>query len=174
MRKTHVIALVVASLVSTASFAGAQAATRAGAGAGRHAMGPGMGGRGARGMMRGITLTDAEKARLKEIHAKYATEGKSLRESLRPSMDAARTARQKGDTAAARAAFDRSKGDREKMRALAERERGEIRGALSAEQQKQFDANAQQFARRRAGGMKNGKGRRAPGGRRGRGVGQGS
>jgi Spy/CpxP family protein refolding chaperone len=117
--------------------------------------------------MRGVTLTDAEKARVKEIHAKYQTEGKSLWESLRPSMETVRAARQKGDTAAARAAFDRSKGDREKVRALMERERADIRGALTPEHQKQFDANAQELAKRRAEWEKNGNGRRG-----GRGVGR--
>jgi Spy/CpxP family protein refolding chaperone len=134
-----------------------------------------MGGRGARGMMRGITLTDAEKARVKEIHAKYQTEGKSLREALRPSMEAARTARQKGDTAAARAAFERGKADRDKVQALMVRERAEIRSALTPEHQKQFDANAQEFAKRRAEWDKNGNGgRRGPGGRHGQRAGQGA
>jgi Spy/CpxP family protein refolding chaperone len=159
MRKTRVFALVVASLVSTASIAGAQAPGRQGGGGGRHAMGAGMGA-GARGLMRGISLTEAEKARLKEIHVKYRAEGNTLRESLRPSMEAARAARQRGDTAAARAAFDRSKGAREKARALRERERAEIRGALTPEHQRQLDANVQQLEKRRADGAKQGKGKR--------------
>jgi Spy/CpxP family protein refolding chaperone len=119
-------------------------------------------------MLRGITLSDAEKARIKQIHEKYQTEGKGLRESLRPAMQEARAARQRGDTAAARAAFDRTKGDREKVRALMERQHAEIRAALSPENQKQFDVNAQELAKRRAEWAKNGKGKRGGwGGRRG-------
>jgi Spy/CpxP family protein refolding chaperone len=124
--------------------------------------------RGEHGMLRGITLSDAEKARIEQIHEKYRTEGQGLRESLRPAMQEARTARQRGDTAAARAAFDRTKGDREKVRALMEREHTDVRAALSPENQKQFDANAQDFAKRRAERAKNGKGEQGGwGGRRG-------
>jgi Spy/CpxP family protein refolding chaperone len=157
MRKTRIIALVVASLVSAASFAGAQAPVPD-AQAGRHAMGRGMeGGRGQRGLLQGIKLSDTEKARLKEIHTKYEPEQKQLRESLKPAMQEMRAARQKGDSVAARAAFDRSKDGRDKMKALADREHAEIRAALSPENQKQFDSNLQQLAQRRAEWEKSGK-----------------
>ena len=76
MRKNHVIALVVASLVSTASFAGAQARDVSEKG-GRHAMGHGMEGRrdGVRGaMLRGLNLSADEKAKVKEIRSRYAVE----------------------------------------------------------------------------------------------------
>ena len=167
MRKTRVLALVVASLVSTASFAGAQAPA-AGAKAGRHAMGRGMEGRrgGERGALRGLKLSDAEKAKVKEIHAKYAAEGKTLRESLKPTMQEARALRQKGDTAGLRALRDKNKPARDQMEALQVRQQAEIRAALSPENQKLFDANVQQLAKRRAEWAKNGKGG-IRGGRRG-------
>jgi Spy/CpxP family protein refolding chaperone len=131
------------------------------------------GGRGERGLLRGIKLSDAEQAKVKEIHGKYATEGKTLRESLRPAMEEARAARQKGDTAAARAVWDRNKEGRDRMKALMERERTEIRAALSPENQKQFDTNVQQLAQRRAEWEKNGKdGRRGEFRGRGRRPGQ--
>jgi Spy/CpxP family protein refolding chaperone len=164
MRKSRIIALVVASLVSTASFAGAQAPST-GAQAGRGAMGRGMqGGRGERGLFRGIKLSDTEKAKLKDIRARYAPEQKQLRESLKPAMQEARAARQKGDSVAARAAFARTKDGRDKMKALTDREQGEIRSALTPENQKQFDANVQRFAQRRAEWEKGG--RKGHGGRR--------
>ena len=157
MRKSRIIALVVASLVSTASFAGAQAPAP-GAQAGRGGMGRGMqGGRGERGLFRGIKLSDTEKAKLKVIRTKYAPEQKQLRESMKPAMQEARAARQKGDSVAAKAAFDRTKDGRDKMKALMDRERGEIRSALTPENQKQFDANVQKFAQRRAEWEKGGK-----------------
>ena len=173
MRKSRIIALVVASLVSTASFAGAQAPAP-GAQAGRGGMGRGMqGGRGERGLFRGIKLSDTElvmpanqgglklsdteKAKLKAIRTKYAPEQKQLRESMKPAMQEARAARQKGDSVAAKAAFDRTKDGRDKMKALMDRERGEIRSALTPENQKQFDANVQKFAQRRAEWEKGGK-----------------
>lgn len=167
MRKSRVFALVVASLVSSASFAQAQVAAP-GAKAERHEEHEGM--RGMRGMgeghgpLRGITLTDAEKAKLKEIHAKYATEAKSLRESLKPAMQEARAARQKGDTAGARAIRERNRSGRDQLEALHDRQVAEIRAVLTPEQQKQFDANLAEGARRRAELVKNGgkRGHRGP------------
>lgn len=150
MRKTRVIAFVVASLVSSASILGAQSPGGQGSGAGRHAMGGGMG-PGARGLMRGITLTDAEKARLKEIHAKYRAEGETLRDSLRDASDRAR----------------------EKVRVLRERERAEIRSALSPENQQQLDANVRQTENRRADRARRGEGKRGDNrGHRGRRAGR--
>jgi Spy/CpxP family protein refolding chaperone len=152
MGKTRVIALVVASLVSAASFAGAQAPA-AGAQTGRHAMerGARAGARGERGVLRGIKLSDTEKAKVQAVHSKYAAQAKSLRESMKPAMQEARAARQKGDTAAARAVLVRNKGTLDKMTALRASEQAEVRAALSAENQKQFDANVQQMSKRRAG-----------------------
>lgn len=157
MRKSRVIAVVVASLVSAASFAGAQAPAATAPGA-HQGMGRWMQGRrGERGLFKGIKLSDAEKASLKAVRTKYAPEQKQLRESMKPAMQEMRSARQKGDSVAARAAFDRTKDGREKMKALSDRERNEIRSALTPEHQKQFDANAQELAQRRAEWAKNGK-----------------
>ena len=117
--------------------------------------GPGRG-----GLLRGITLSDAEKARVKAVHAKYNAEAKSLREAMRPAMQDLRTARQNRDSAAVKAAWDKTAGDRQKLQALMQRERAEIRTALSAENQKTFDANAKQLEERRAERAKNGKGER--------------
>jgi Spy/CpxP family protein refolding chaperone len=163
MRKHRVIGFVVAALVSAASFAQAQTASP-NARSERRAEARGMEGRGGRagrgGLLRGITLSDAEKARVKQVHQKYSAEAKTLRESLRPAMESARAARQKGDTAGVKAAWSRTAGDREKLRALMDRERAEIRTALTAENQRLFDANVKQVEQRRA-EMKKGKGDRA-------------
>jgi hypothetical protein len=77
---------------------------------------------------------------------------------MKPVMQEARTLRQKGDTAGLRALWDRNKAGRDKMQALQVRQQAEIRSALSPENQKLFDANAQQLAKRRADWEKNGKG----------------
>ena len=171
MRRSHVIALVITTLVSSAATVQAQTpAQTQGARAEGRGLGRGMEGRPGRGaLLRGVKLSDAEKGRVKEIHAKYQTESEGLRESLRPAMESARAARQKGDTVAARAAFDRTKGDREKMRALKEREQSEIRAALTLENQKLFDARKAEMAQRRAEWSKDGAGRGAGhrGGRKG-------
>jgi Spy/CpxP family protein refolding chaperone len=167
MRKTRVLALVVASLVSTASFAGAQAPAARPQG-GRHAMGPGMEGRrGERGgALRGLKLSDAEKTKVQAINTKYAAEGKTLRESMKPAMQEARALRQKGDTAGLRALWDKNKGGRDQMQALQVRQQAEIRTALTPENQKLFDANVQKVEKRRAEWAKNGKAG-GHGGRRG-------
>ena len=159
MRKTRVLTLVVASLVSTASFAGAQAPATAPQ-AGRHAMGRGIEGRrgGERGELRGLKLSDAERASIKSINTKYAAEGKTLRSSMKPVMQEARTLRQKGDTAGLRALWDKNKASRDQMQALQVRRNAEIRSALSADNQKLFDANVARQDKRRAEHGKNGKG----------------
>jgi Spy/CpxP family protein refolding chaperone len=161
MRKTRVIGLVVASLVSVGSLAQAQASAPS-ARQERHAERRGVEGRQGRGgLFRGITLTDAEKAHVKQIREKYNAEAKPLRESMQPAMKDARAAREKGDTAAVKAAWDKTAGGREKLRALMDRERAEIRTALTPEHQKTFDANAKQMEQRRAEFGKHGKGDRA-------------
>ena len=151
MGKTRVIALVIASLVSTASFAGAQAPAQQGARQGRHAMERGArpGVRVERGLFRGIKLSDAEKAKLKDIHSKYAAQTKALREQMKPAMQEARAARQKGDTAAARSVLARNKGSFDKIAELRKNEQAEVRSALTPENQKLYDANVQQLAKRR-------------------------
>ncbi|MEO8562163.1 MAG: hypothetical protein ABI601_08825 [bacterium] len=167
MRKSRVIGFVVASLVSAASLAQAQTASP-NARQERRTEARGIEGRagrgGHRGVFRGITLSDAEKGRVKQVHTKYSTEAKALRESLRPAMQDARAARQKGDTAGAKVAWSRTAGDREKLRALMQREKAEIRTSLAPDNQRVFDANTKELEQRRAGMKKHGKGDRAGGG----------
>ena len=159
MRKSRVIGFAIVSLLTIGSVAQAQAVapgapqTRQQRG-GRHE-----GGRGR--LLRGIKLSDAEKARVKEIRGKYRTEAQALQQSLRPAMQDMRAARQKNDSVALKAAWDRSAGDRQKLEALMQRERAEIRTALTAEHQAQFDANVKQLEQRRAGRTKDRKGHRA-------------
>ena len=159
MRKSHVIGIAVISLLTVGPVAQAQTAAPGVPQARQQRAGRFERGRGR--LLRGIKLSDAEKARVKEIRGKYQTESKALRESLRPAMQEMRAARQKHDTVAMKAAWDRTTADRQKLDALMQRERAEIRTALTAEHQAQFDANAKQLEQRRAGRMKGGKGHRA-------------
>jgi periplasmic protein CpxP/Spy len=159
MRNSRVLALVVASLVSTASFAGAQAPATGQQG-GRHAMGRGIEGRRGGpggGALRGLNLSETEKAKIKAIRSKYDAEAKSLRESLKPTMQEALALRQKGDTAGMRALFEKNKPAHDQLQALQVRQQADIRAALSAENQKLFDAKVQEQAKRRAEFGKNGK-----------------
>ena len=157
MRKTRVIGLAIAAVLTVGTVAQAQSTT-APRQHQRHGAGRENGDRVRGGLLRGITLSDAEQARVKSIHAKYAAEAKSLRESLRPAMQNVRTARQQRDSVALKAAWDRTAGDRQKLQALMQRERAEIRAALSPENQKTFDANAKQLEQRRAEWSTKGKG----------------
>ena len=172
MRRNRVIGFAIAGILSLGTLAHAQSTTTQPKQQ-RHAIGRGVrGGQGRGLLLRGITLSDAEKSRMKEIHTKYRTEATSLRESLRPAMRELRAARQKHDSAAVKAAWEKTAGDREKLQALMQRERTEIRAALTPEHQKTFDANVKELEQRRA-EWKNGRGER--GGRagfRGRGVGR--
>ena len=152
MRKAHVIGIAIVSLLTAGSVAQAQTATPGAPQARQQRNGRVERGRGR--LMRGIKLSDAEKARVKEIRGKYQTETKTLRTSLRPAMQDMRAARQKHDTVAMKAAWDRTAADRQKLDALMQRERTEIRTALTPEHQTQFDANVKQLAERRAERMK--------------------
>ena len=146
MRTIRVIMLVVASVVSASVVQAQQGQPGAAIGrpAGERERGLAHGHDGLGGLMRGIKLSESERAKLKEIREKYKAEARPLRESMKPAMHEARAARQKGDTAAARAAWERTRTDRDRARLLMERALGETRAALSAEHQAQFDANVAQ------------------------------
>ena len=126
MKAFRIAALGVALLAGSAAIAGAQAAGAAPTQQG----GPGGqgGGRGFNRTMAGIELTDAQKAKLAEINAKYAPEQQALRESF-----------QNGG--------DRAEGMK-KMQALREKMAPEIRAILTPEQAAIYDKNlAEQKAR---------------------------
>lgn len=114
--------------------------------------------RGARALLKGIALSDAEKANLKAVRAKYEPQMKALREQSKPQMQALRAARQRGDTAALRQLRAQNAPQREAAKKLLEAERNDIRGALTPANQSKFDANVQRlqtrFARRGAGAHK--------------------
>jgi len=162
----HIRSALIAALVTfgAAAVASAQQATPAPAPRahqhGRSERGKGF----QRQLFRGITLSDAEKANIKTVRAKYAPQMKALREQLKPQMQAAREARQRGDTAALKQMWTKSAAQREQVKTLLEAERNDLRSALVPANQAKFDANVKQFEQRvaqRAGkAWKNG-GRRA-------------
>ena len=101
-----------------------------------------------RGLFRDIDLTQAQRDQMKTVNEKYRTQYQSIHESLKPDLKAAQEARQRGDTVAARAAFERTKAGREQMQALMQQQRTEVRALLTTEQQKTFDRNVQQMKER--------------------------
>ena len=130
MRKCRVIGIAIASLLTLGSIAQAQTAAPGTPQARQQRGGRFERGRGR--LLRGIKLSDAEKARLKEIRGKYRTDAQTLR----------------------------SEGDRQKLQALMQRERTELRTALTPEHQTQYDANVKQLDQRRAGRKNGGRGHR--------------
>ena len=121
-----------------------------------------------RGLLRGIDLSQTQQSQVRAIHERYATQLQELRKADRPDVEKLRAAREKGDTATLRAARRQMTEGRERMMALAQKEADEVRGVLTADQQKTFDANrtALQERRERADGDRDGwrkGGRRKPG-----------
>ena len=101
-------------------------------------------------LFKGITLSDAEKANVKNVQAKYASQMKAVREQLKPQIQAAREARQRGDTAALKSMRQKSAAEREQIKTLFESERNDLRAALTPENQAKFDANVKQLEQRAA------------------------
>ena len=108
-------------------------------------------------LFRGITLSDAQKTRLRAVDQKYAT----LRQEMRRETRRARGAqRQRPDSATM-----------VRTRELVERQQGELRSILTAEQQRTFDQNVVEVRERakERGAKRGGEGReRAKAGRGGR------
>ena len=118
---------------------------------GRMGPGPGRGMRRDAGLLRGITLSDAEKANLKAVREKYAPQMKTLREQFKPQREAMRAARQRGDTAAVRALWEKNgPAERDAFNKLTDAQRNDLRAALSAENRTKFDANAAELQKRMA------------------------
>ena len=118
------LAVAGLALCATASVAGAQDTPPAGAApAGGQQGGPGArGNRGMQMLMEGITLTDAQQAKLDSVTAKYRAERQKMMPNGMqggPPDDAAR----------------------QKMREMMDKQTAEIRAILTADQQKLFDAN---------------------------------
>ncbi|WP_284348340.1 Spy/CpxP family protein refolding chaperone [Roseisolibacter agri] len=108
------------------------------------------GGRGGPGgpgsmLLRGITLTDAQKQQLQALRPARGGQNDAAREQTRKLMDEARAARQRGDTAAANARFTQL---RTQMQQQRDRDVAAMRNVLTAEQRKQFDANVAELKQR--------------------------
>jgi Spy/CpxP family protein refolding chaperone len=102
-----------------------------------------------RELLKGIALTADQKTRLQEMR-----KNEKPNAQLRKAMAAVRAARQRGDTAAARAQMQALRPQWEQQR---EREVAAIRSILTPEQQKQFDANVAEWKQHAA---QRGEGRR--------------
>src|SRR4051812_152785 len=84
-------------------------------------------------LLKGITLTADQKARLQELR-----KNEKPNDQVKKAMEDARAARQRGDTAAARAQMQALRPQMEQAR---ERQFAAMRSILTPDQQKQFDTN---------------------------------
>jgi Spy/CpxP family protein refolding chaperone len=149
MHRISKLGLGLALVVGAASAAAAQStqpdtrpnATHPGRG-GRDGKGGerGMRGRGGpeRALLKGITLTDAQKTRLQALRKEQEPQMKQTREQFGAVMKEAREARQRGDTVTARAKMEEV---RKQMDVQREHQIASLRTILNADQQKQLDAN---------------------------------
>ena len=114
---------------------------------------------GAGDLLKGLTLSAAEKANLKAVHAKYEPQMKALRQQYKPAQQGKIA---KGDTAAMRQRWEANKPMREAQMKLMQSERADLRAALSPDNQAKFDANANKvearLAKREAKGKRFGRG----------------
>jgi len=94
------------------------------------------GGRRGPGLLKGITLTPDQKTKLQALRKDEKSD--ASREQFRKAMADVRAARQRGDTAAAKAQMQTMRTQMEQSR---EREFASMRSILTPDQQKQFDAN---------------------------------
>jgi periplasmic protein CpxP/Spy len=97
-------------------------------------------------LLKGITLTDAQKAQLKTIHQQNKPKMEADREAMKKVFDEAKALRDRGDTAAARAKIQ---GVHKQRMEAHQRQAAELRAILTADQQKQFDANLAKMKERR-------------------------
>jgi protein CpxP len=121
-------------------------------------------GRGGRGEMRefgrDLNLTDAQKTQIKAIRAKYQPQNEALRTQAKPYMEAARAARQKGDTVAARTNMEKARQVMQGGQSFRTQQTAEIRNVLTPEQRTKFDAQQKKFAERGAKGGHKGWGKK--------------
>jgi protein CpxP len=120
----------------------------------------GPGGREGRGFGRDLNLTDAQKAQIRAIHQKYQPQNQALRDRAKPFREAARAARQRGDTAAFRSNMEQARQVMQSGQAIHTQQRAEIRAILTPDQQAKFDARQKAASERRAQGGKKAWGRK--------------
>jgi len=147
MSTVRTLALGALMLVGVAGVSAAQstATPRTRPDAGSYQRGDRRGPGGREGFGRDLNLTDAQKTQIKAIRQKYQPQNEALRAQVKPFMEAARAARQKGDSAAFRANVEKAH-QVTQAASFKTQERAEIRAILTPEQQTKFDAHEKQRA----------------------------
>jgi Spy/CpxP family protein refolding chaperone len=112
---------------------------------------------------RDLNLTDAQKAQVKAIRQKYQPQNAALRAQAKPFMDAARAARQKGDTATARSNMLKAREVMKGGQSIHTQEMAEIRAILTPDQRAKLDARQKAMGERRSKDGRKGWDKKAPG-----------
>ena len=152
MSSVRTLALGALMIVGVAGVSAAQSTTAPPSRAQRSGQFQGRRGGGEFG--RDLNLTDAQKAQIKTIRAKYQPQNEALRTQAKPFMDAARAAHQKGDTAAARTNMEKARQVMQGGQSFRTQENAEIRAILTPDQQAKWDARQKNMAERGKGGHK--------------------
>jgi Spy/CpxP family protein refolding chaperone len=146
MLKVRTLALGALMVVGVAGVSAAQSTTtpRTRADSGAYHRGGQMGARragGREGFGRDLNLTEAQKTQIKAIRQKYQPQNEALRTQAKPYMEAARAARQKGDTATARTNMEKARQIMQGGQSYRNQENAEIRAILTPDQQAKWDAH---------------------------------
>jgi Spy/CpxP family protein refolding chaperone len=172
MKKSILIGLGVAVFASTAIAQAPDSARGKGKGGrgGEHGQMEGRRGRGGPDglLLKGIALTEGQRTQIAQLRKTQRDQLEGTREANKAEMGKLREARQRGDTAAVRAAMAQRRTQMEQARA---QHVAAVRNILTAEQRVQFDRNVvelkareaergQQFGERGQRGQKGGKGQR--------------
>lgn len=129
-------ALVAVAAAALAGSARAQATTPGNPPvAGHHGHGNGLGG--GMGAFKDLNLTDAQKVQIKAVREKYHAQNQASRDQAKPYRDAARAARQTGDTAAFRTNMEKAS---QLTSAVRQQEMNELLAVLTPEQRTKADA----------------------------------
>ena len=147
-KRAFLAAFSAAALMGTATIARAQATGEPPA----RGMGMGRAGRMGGGMdrmlLKGITLTDAQKTQLQQLHKAERDKMQAGGQNFRADMRAIRDARQKGDTATVNRLMSER---RTQMEAQRTQMVAGLRSILTGDQQKQLDANLAEMKQHRGG-----------------------
>jgi Spy/CpxP family protein refolding chaperone len=159
MLKVRTLALGALMVVGVAGVSAAQSTTapRTRADSASYRRSGQMGARragGREGFGRDLNLTEAQKTQIKAIRQKYQPQNAALRTQAKPYMDAARAARQKGDTATARTNMEKARQIMQGGQNYRTQETAEIRAILTPEQQAKWDARQKAAADHRGKGRK--------------------
>lgn len=137
MRRTIVAGLALALTLGAATVSSAQQGQRGDREMRREGMGMGM-------MFKGIELTDAQKAQLKEVRQKHGM-SEAMKAQMKAQHEAMKAVREKGDTVAMRAMRlqmqEQMKQRHEQMQQHHDAMISDVRGILTPAQREVFDRN---------------------------------